>query len=193
MSDEEKYLKSLANIKKGYIIALIVSAVIFASSICSAMIYSVLLGLALLVLAIVTYAAITTRLLYDNLGISYKAYHGCLTVTGLYGKNREVVYIPDKLIMLTVTEIGNRAFTHESSKSIREIYIPKSILRIGTSAFAKLPALTDLYYEGSEEEWTELSRLAPLEDVNLHFNVKMPDPKSLKSAKQKKNKENTEK
>ena len=120
-------------------------------------------------------------------GMEFKAYHGCLTVTGLYGKNREVVYIPDKLIMLTVTEIGNRAFTHESSKSIREIYIPKSILRIGTSAFAKLPALTDLYYEGSEEEWEAIEKHTELSGCTVVFNAAFPRlPKKVKKQKQSK-------
>ena len=114
-----------------------------------------------------------------------------MTVTALYGKEREVVYIPDRLMMMTVTEIGTRAFTHESSKSIREIHLPKTLLRIGTSAFANLPALTDVYYEGSSEEWAELSRLAPLENVTLHFNepiprLEVPEKKKKQSKKTKK-------
>lgn len=174
MGEREIYIKHLENVKNGYIFTLILSSVILAGAICCAVIFNVIFGLLLLLIAILAYIALTKNLLYKNLGIAYRAYHGCLTVTELYGRNREVVYIPDEIIMLTVTEIGTKAFTHESSKSIREIHIPKSIIRIGTSAFAKLPALTDLYYEGSEEEWKELSRLAPLENVNLHFNEPMP-------------------
>ena len=143
-------------------------------------------GLGLLLLGIIAYAALTKGLLYATLGIAYRSFHGCMTITELYGKEREVIYIPDKVIMLTVTEIGTKAFKHESSKNVREIYIPKSIMRIGSSAFAKLPSLTDLYYEGSEEEWKELSRLAPLEDVNLHFNEPMPRLEKRKRSKKSK-------
>ncbi len=174
MSEKDIYLKRLKDVKNGYTVTLIISSIILAGAICCAVFYSALIGLALLVLGVIAYAALTKNLLYKKLGIAYRAYHGCLTVTELYGRSREVVYIPDKIIMLTVTEIGTKAFKHESSKNIREIHIPKSIIRIGTSAFAKLPSLTDLYYEGSEEEWKELSRLAPLEGVALHFNEPMP-------------------
>ena len=93
--------------------------------------------------------------------------------------------------MLTVTEIGARAFTHESSKSIREIHLPKTILKIGKSAFANLPALTDVYYEGNEAQWNEISSLAPLENVTVHFNEPIPRlEKPKKNKKAKKIKEN---
>ena len=72
------------------------------------------------------------------------------------------------------------------SKSIKEIHLPKTLLRIGASAFAKLPALTDVYYEGSEEEWEKISQSAPLENVTMHFGE--PIPKIQKPIKKKKNK-----
>ena len=181
MSEKDIYLKRLKDVKNGYTVTLIISASIFIGAICCAVFYNALIGLGLLVLGIIAYVALTKNLLYATLGIAYRSFHGCMTITELYGRSREVVYIPDKIIMLTVTEIGTKAFKHESSKNIREIHIPKSIIRIGTSAFAKLPSLTDLYYEGSEEEWKELSRLAPLEGVALHFNEPMPRLKNNRS------------
>ena len=185
-SEEEKFLNSLKKANKGYIWAVAISATIAVGAIVCSIYYRVSLGALLLVLSAVTYLAIVINLLYSTLGIAYKAYHGGMTVTALYGKDREIVYIPDKLILLTVTEIGARAFTHESSKSIKEIHLPKTLLRIGASAFAKLPALTDVYYEGSQEEWEKISELAPLENVTLHFNE--PIPRIEKPKKEKRNK-----
>ena len=188
-TEREKFLAALKTVEKGYLLAIVIAAAIAIGAIICAVHYQVLLGLLLMILAIVTYLAIVINLLYSKLGIAYRALHGGMTVTALYGKNREVVYIPDKLLMLTVTEIGTRAFTHESSKSIKEIHLPKTLLRIGTSAFAQLPALTDVYYEGSEEEWQKLSRLAPLENVTVHFGEPIPrleKPKKEKRSKSKK-------
>ena len=189
LSEQEKFLAALKAVKKGYIIALVLSAAIVIAAIICAVHYRVSLGALLLVLAAVTYLAIVINLLYSKLGIAYRSFHGGMTVTALYGKNREVVYIPDKLMMMTVTEIGTRAFTHESSKSIKEIHLPKTLLRIGTSAFARLPALTDVYFEGSEEEWKNISRLAPLENVTMHFGEPIPKlpQKPKKAKKDKKN------
>ena len=186
MNDEEKFLSSLKTVRKGYTWALIISAAMALSAIICAVHFDTLFGLLLLILAVVTYLAIVINLLYSKLGIAYRSFHGGMTVTALYGKDREVVYIPDKLLMLTVTEIGTRAFTHESSKKIREIHLPKTLLRIGTSAFARLPALTDVYYEGTEEEWKKISRLAPLENVTIHFEAPIPKLESIKEIRNRK-------
>ena len=125
-TEEEKFLKALKKANKGYIWAIVIAGIIALGAIICSIHYKVSLGALLLVLSAVTYLAIVINLLYSTLGIAYKAYHGGMTITALYGKDREVVYIPDKLIMLTVTEIGIRAFTHESSKSIKEIHLPKN-------------------------------------------------------------------
>lgn len=180
---EQEYLKALYDVKIGYIWTVVITLALMAASVATALFYRVYLGLLILALAVIVYLAIAKNLTYSKLGISFRTLHGCLTVTNLYGKNRQTVYIPKKLMIFTVTEIGARAFTHESSKSIRNIYIPKSVIRIGSSAFARLHSLTDIYYEGSEEEWEILSRLAPLEDVTVHFGCDMP---RLKTAKEKK-------
>ena len=180
---EQEYLKALCELHKGYIWAIVITLAIMAASIATALLYRAYMGLLILALAVIVYLVIAKNLAYSKLGISYRTLHGCLTVTELYGKNRETVYIPEKMMIFTVTEIGTRAFTHESSKSIKNIYIPKSILRIGTSAFARLHSLTDIYYEGSEEQWKEISRLAPLEDVTVHFECPMPKPEKKKNSK----------
>ena len=182
--EARRFLSALKAIKKGYIWALIITACITAGSIVCAVHYRASVGILLLAFAVAVYLAIIINLLYSKLGIAYQAFHGGMTVTALYGKGREIIYIPDRVMLLTVTEIGTRAFSHESSKSIREIHLPKTLLRIGTSAFADLPALTDVYYEGSEEEWAEISRLAPLENVTLHFGEPIPRLEKRKRKKQ---------
>ena len=187
-NEEQKFLNSLKKANKGYIWAIVIAGIIATAAIICSVHYRVSLGALLLVLSAVTYLAIVINLLYSTLGIAYKAYHGGMTVTAFYGKDRKIVYVPDKVMMLTVTEIGKKAFTHESSKSIKEIHLPNTLLRIGASAFAKLPALTDVYYEGSQEEWEKISELAPLENVTLHFNEPIPRIQKPKKEKRKKRK-----
>lgn len=190
----KKFIESVEKVNKLYLIIIIVSFLIAGGGIACAVIYKVSLGLLLLILAIVVYAAATVNLLYSKLGVAYRLLHGCVTVSELYGKDREVVYIPSRLLLCPVTEIGNRAFAHKSSQSIKEIHLPKSLIRIGSNAFAGLDSLTDVYYEGTEEEWLTLSRLAPLNaQVALHFEEKLPMPIKVKKVKKsKKNNENNE-
>ena len=187
-TEEQEFLSALKFLQKGYWWALGIAAAIMIGGIICAVHYRVSLGALIMMLAVVAYLAIVVNLLYIKLGIAYRSFHGGMTVTAVYGKNREIVYIPDKVILLTVSEIGKRAFAHNSSKSIREIHLPKTIQKLGKSAFAGLPALTDVYFEGTEEEWERISRQAPLENVTMHFGESVPKivrPKRKKKAKAK--------
>ncbi len=186
LTDEQKFLSNLKFIKKAYILTLVITAALTLGAIISAVHFRASFGLVMGVLAVVTYLAIVINLLYSKLGIAYRSFQGKLTITELYGKNREVIYIPDRLIFQTVTEIGANAFSHESSKDIREIHLPKTLLHIGENAFANLPELTDLYFEGAEDEWNKISALSPLQNVNIHFYTPIPKlekPKKAKKAK----------
>ena len=183
----ESFKDTITVVSKLYLATIIATFAIAIGGIVCAVIYRVSLGFLIVLLSIIAYAAATINILYIKLGISYRMFHGCITITDLYGKNREIIYIPSKIFFCTVTEIGNRAFIHESSKNIHEIHLPKTLMRIGSDAFGKLPELTDVYYEGSEEEWQTLSRLAPLDEkVTVHFEAVLPMPEKKNKIKKKK-------
>ena len=58
-------------------------------------------------------------------------------------------------------------------KSLPSIYIPKSIKSIETEAFSCCDSLTDVYYEGSEEDWEKIvveSGNDCLTGATIHFN-----------------------
>ena len=194
--DHSQLFKSTVTlVNKLYLTTVIIAFTVALAGIACAVLFKVSLGLLIVILSIIGYVAATMNILYNKLGIAYRIFHGCVTVTELYGKNRETVYIPDRLLFCTVTEIGDKAFAHESSKSIREIYLPKSLILIGNDAFSGLDSLTDVYFEGTEEEWLELSRLAPLDEaIALHFNAPLPMPeKKVKKKKEKKEKKSKKK
>lgn len=53
------------------------------------------------------------------------------------------------------THIGDNAFGY--SWNLTHITIPNSVVSIGDRAFSECPALTDVYFMGSEEEWNKIS------------------------------------
>ncbi len=57
---------------------------------------------------------------------------------------------------------------------LKEVTIPHNIERIGTSAFYSADNLQDVYYDGTEDEWNELSIAIGNEDLTsaaIHFNT----------------------
>lgn len=65
-------------------------------------------------------------------------------------KNLKEISIP-----AGVTSIGD--YTFRSCSSLTKINIPVSVTAIGTYAFYNCTSLADVYYNGSEEEWNEIS------------------------------------
>ena len=63
----------------------------------------------------------------------------------------------------SLTKIGDEAFA--GCRNLSNIAISKEITSIGKSTFAKCDRLTDIYYAGSESDWSFIS----IEDNNEYF------------------------
>ena len=66
------------------------------------------------------------------------------------GKSGSVI-IPDG-----VTELGNKAFYYGK---VTQITIPKSLVRVGDHAFFQCGSLTDVYYYGTEAQWSLIENI----------------------------------
>ena len=75
-----------------------------------------------------------------------------------------------------ITTIGEGAFF--CCSSLTSISIPESITSIGGSAFRGCTSLANVYFDGSEEQWTTISIGGHNEDLTtatIHFNSTLPD------------------
>lgn len=169
LTPKEQYLKSLKAVSDLYLFTLIICGAIVLGGIIFAVMSSVFVGLLVCISAILIYIALTSNLLYKFLGISYKSSTGQLTVTNLYGKGREEIWIPRRLIMLDVTEIGDNAFKHKSSAAIAKVHLPSTLKVIGENVFADCEALTAIYFEGSEAEWEAIEKHTDLSAFDIVF------------------------
>jgi len=76
--------------------------------------------------------------------------------------------------------VPNRVETIEKNafyncEYLREVFIPKSLTTIGSSAFYGCSRLKDIYYEGTEDEWKQISGRSTIpSSATIHYNSTGP-------------------
>lgn len=113
------------------------------------------------------YLKYSTGLLFDSNG------DGTCCLVGLGDcTDTDIVIPPTSPDGDTVTEIEALVF---ADADITSVNLPGGIINIGRRAFNGCDSLTDVYYDGSEEQWNELSISSgndSLENATIHFSVK---------------------
>ena len=104
----------------------------------------------------------------------------------LFNKNKnELIEYPQNkkgeeyIIPKSVKKICNSAFS--SCSNLNSIMIPKGVTEIKYRAFSGAGSLTDVYYEGSSEEWEKITvneRNEELLSAEVHFNYVIDYPQS---------------
>lgn len=102
-----------------------------------------------------------------------------VTEIGLYAfySNYKIenYYLPS-----TLTSIGYNAFSSDTKTPLRKIFIPVSVVSIGDYAFRNTN-LMDVYYEGSEVQWSAVTKGVNIfpewyhASVAMHYNSKRED------------------
>ena len=169
LSPIEIHKKELKQANDFYLLALIASGAVMLGGLVYAVAVRVFIGLLVAIAGILIYVSLTSNILYKTLGLAYKTESGKLTVTSVYGRNREAVYIPCRLLFCDVTEIGDRAFAHRSSENIKEVHLPCSLERIGENIFEGCAQIENIYFDGSREQWNKIEKLTCLDAYTVIF------------------------
>lgn len=105
--------------------------------------------------------------------ISASAFSGCSSLTSSH--------IPSG-----VTQISGGAF--ENCSSLTNINIPSSVTYIDSSAFAGCSSLKDVYYDGSQEQWSKIEIVdrnnESLFSATIHYNSSGPDAGTVTKSAQ---------
>lgn len=84
--------------------------------------------------------------------------------------------LTEVIIPSGVTEIGSHAFAF--CTSLKTVTIPASVSKVGFSAFYESDNITDVYYEGSKDQWRSIqdsygNELTP--NATIHYNSTGPE------------------
>ena len=185
---EQKFLFDLSLTFWAYLVTVVICFVGAAGAIATAVFSKVSYGVMLAVATAVFYASVVGQILYMRLGFSYVSLSGALRITEVYGKRRDRIFIPRRLLWLEVTEIGEKAFCHASSAKIRTVHLPRTLKKIGKNAFDGCQSLSLICFEGSEQEWNAIEKDISLEKIEIAFGVSEGYPTKQKKNKDKKDK-----
>lgn len=94
------------------------------------------------------------------------------------GMNKSVVYEVELLEGITNIEsdFSNKKYSsyrYGHLGNMKSIYLPSSLIAIASGAFNNCPALTDVYFAGTEEEWNRISisnNNSYLINATIHYN-----------------------
>lgn len=121
-------------------------------------------------------------------GIGWGAFRGCKSLENIIIPQSVVLYIGESafgdcssltsvIIPQGITRIGDKTFS--GCYNLTNIMLPKSIDKIDWYAFENCDSLTDIYYAGSEYEWSNIEidsfRNDALLNATIHYNSTGPD------------------
>ena len=121
-------------------------------------------------------------------GIGWGAFRGCKSLENIIIPQSVVLYIGESafgdcssltsvIIPQGITRIGDKTFS--GCYNLTNIMLPKSIDEIDWYAFENCDSLTDIYYAGSEYEWSNIEidsfRNDALLNATIHYNSTGPD------------------
>jgi len=89
-------------------------------------------------------------------------------------------WIRNEYFDLPVVTIAPSAF--EGDVEVKRIRLPESITSIGSGAFTDCTSLTDIYYEGTEEQWAQIyigGGNEAFENATVHYNYDLPTYEQL--------------
>ncbi len=164
-----KFIGALNAVNSSYLTVVIISAAIVAAGVAVAAFLNVAAGLAMAIVAVLFYMYTTKAILSKKLGITYRSTSGRLSVCTLRTRGQAELWIPGRLLWLDVTELESRGFDAEDAKALTAVHLPRTITNIGEYAFEDCSALSDIYYEGSAEEWAEIDCQCDISAFTLHF------------------------
>lgn len=186
---EQEFLSDLKRMNEQYRTTVILVGAFILCATVTAVAWKVSYGLMIALIGVIMYIAAVGQLLYRRLGLSYVSLAGSLRISEIYGKDRDSIYIPKRLLWLEVSELGERASVHASSAGVRTLYLPATLRSIREGALDGFSSLSLICFEGSEEEWSAIEGAYVPEGVEIVFGKGVTYPEKPKKEKKQKAKD----
>ncbi len=174
LTPAEEYIKRMQAFSKFYISILALVAAIMAGAIVAAVLYDVLVGLSFALFGAILYAVQVSDRMSREVGMRYLSQAGGIRITTCRARYGERLFIPNSLMWFDVIEIGDSAFSSDKNAELKEVFLPSSLKVIGKDVFSGCDALETIYYEGTEEKFSEVLSETDLSGFKIVFDAEYP-------------------
>lgn len=152
-----------------YLYLIIMCGAFCAIAITVAVIWRVSVGILLAIIASLTYKLFLTDEMKKRLGYFSRRVSDGLALRAARKCTDEVIYVPEKLLWLDVTQIDERAFGDHMGGDAEEIVLPATLKRIGADAFVGCKALKTVRFRGDREQWNAIECLSDMSPYTVVF------------------------
>lgn len=170
----KEYAKRMLNFSEFYVGFIVIVAIVMAIAIAIAVLYSVMLGVALALFGAFFYTTLLSDNMSKMLGFRYVSLAGGIRITMCRARYGEVMWMPDRLMGFDVIAIGDGAFKSPKNAELKKVFLPKTLKTIGKDIFEGCEAIEDIYYQGSEEEFSRIACETDLSHYRIIFDAKYP-------------------
>ena len=171
---QKLYPIRLSKFNSFYTGLVVLAAIGFALAILTASIKDLFWGAVIALVTLFCYLRFSASELKEKLGLSYKTATGSLTVTACRPRYGDILYIPSKLLWYDVERIGDEAFRAKKNAELREIYLPRTLKKIGKDILVGCENLEAVRFEGSQEEWEAIEKQTDFDSLELYFDAVYP-------------------
>lgn len=179
----KEYARRMLNFSGFYIGFIAIVCAIMAIAIAVAVLYNVAFGVAIALFDVFFYMRLLSDNMFKTLGFKYVSIAGGVRLTSCRARYGEVMWVPENLMGFDVIELGDGAFCSQRNGELKKVFLPKTLKRIGKDVFEGCEALEDIYYQGSEDEFSRISSETELSAYRIIFDAKYPPIPKKKSAK----------
>ena len=170
----KEYAKRMLTFSNFYVGFIVVVGIIMAVAIGVAVLFNVPLGVAIAAFGVFFYVTFLSDNLSKTLGFRYVSLAGGIRLTMCRARYGEVMWIPDRLMWFDVIAIGDGAFRSKKNAELKKVFLPRTLGEIGRDVFEGCEALEDIYYQGSEEEFSRITCATDLSAYRIIFDAKYP-------------------
>ncbi len=170
-----RYVYRMRRHEQSYLTLVIIIGAIMAMAIVVAVVANVLVGLSIAIVAAFAYEHFKKNAMRRILRLSYAAVTEGLCVTLLSANGEAELYVPDRLIGLRVTALGNAPFATVGNESVTALYLPSTLTTVGKDVFSGLDSLESICFEGSRDAWEHIAGINAFADIPVTYDVPYPD------------------